>query len=119
MRLLKIAAPNFLTWNLRGDGKNWNTTAVTIVKSIDQMQISRAATSGTNREAAGKMGFRAGGERGRFFVSHVNPFHALLFANRIGDPIEGITADSVDSFHAGLRKSLDDQSGDAFLCHAN
>jgi hypothetical protein len=38
----------------------------------------------------------------------VNPSDSFLFANRIGDPIEGITADSVDPFHAGLRKGLDD-----------
>jgi hypothetical protein len=44
------------------------------------------------------MRFRAGGERSRFFVPHVNPFHSFLFANRIGDPVEGITADSVDPF---------------------
>jgi hypothetical protein len=93
---------------LRGDSENWNTAAVTIVKSIDQMQISRAATSGTNRETSGEMRFRAGGERSRFFVPHVNPFHALLFTNRIGDAVEGVATNAVDSFHSGLQKGLDD-----------
>src|SRR5207244_2086100 len=79
MRLLKIAAANFLTWNLRGDGKNWNTAAVTIVKSIDQMQIAWTATSRADREAAGQMRFRTGGEGGRFFMPHLNPLHSFLF----------------------------------------
>jgi hypothetical protein len=29
MSLLKIAAPNFLTWNLCGNGEDGNTAAVT------------------------------------------------------------------------------------------
>ena len=119
MRLLKIAAANFRTWNLRGDGKNWNTAAVTIVKSIDQMQIARAATPRADCEAAGQMRFRTGGERGRFFVSHVHPLDSFLFANRIGNSVEGVTTDSVDSLHSGLREGLDEQSGYAFLYHAN
>src|SRR5437588_9326661 len=117
MRLLKVAAANFLTWNLRGDGKNWNTAAVTIVKSIDQMQIAWTATSRADRETAGQMRFRTGGEGGRFFMPHVNPLDSFFFANRVSDSVEGVTTDSVDSLHSGLRESLDEQSGHAFLCH--
>ena len=42
MRFLKIAAADFLTWNLGGDGENGNAAAVAIVKPIDQMQVGRA-----------------------------------------------------------------------------
>src|SRR5215470_1322358 len=33
--LLKIAAPNFGAWNLRGYRQDWNATAVGVVESID------------------------------------------------------------------------------------
>src|SRR6266404_9715027 len=45
MRFLKIAAANFLTWNLRGDGEDGNAATVAIVKPVDQMQVARTATS--------------------------------------------------------------------------
>jgi len=45
MRFLKIAAADFLTWNLRGDGENGNAAAVAIVKPIDQMQVAGPTTS--------------------------------------------------------------------------
>ena len=46
VRLLKIAAADFIAGNLRGDGEDGNTAAVTVVESIDQMQVAGTATSG-------------------------------------------------------------------------
>ena len=88
MRFLKIAAANFLTWNLRGDGDNRDTAAVTIVKSVDQMQIAGAATSRADGEATGEVSFRTRSERGRFFMPHMNPLDLLLSAEGIGDAVE-------------------------------
>jgi hypothetical protein len=33
--LLKISAPNFIAWNLRGDRQDGNAASVTVVKPID------------------------------------------------------------------------------------
>src|SRR6266403_3652338 len=57
MRFLKIAAADFLTWNLRGDGENGNAAAVAVVKPVDQMQIAGPTTSRTDCEASGQVRF--------------------------------------------------------------
>src|SRR5438132_4100789 len=88
MRFLKIAAANFLTWNLRGDGEDGNAATVAIVKPVDQMQVAGPTTSRADREASGKVRFRARGERSRLFVSNVGPSNLLLPANPVGDPVD-------------------------------
>ncbi len=45
VRFLKISAPDFLAWDLRGNREHWNPAAVTIVETVDQMEIARPATS--------------------------------------------------------------------------
>ena len=84
---LKITAANFLTWNLRGDVQHRYPTAMAIVESVNQMQIAGSATSCANRKPPGKMRFGSSCERGRLFVSRVNPAQALLIANRIRDSV--------------------------------
>ncbi len=45
MRLLKITAADFIAGNLRGNGQDRNAAAVAVVEPVDQMQVSRTATS--------------------------------------------------------------------------
>ena len=78
MGFLKISAADFITWNLRRDGEDGNTAAVTVVESVDQMQIPGTATAGADRQSSREMRFRAGGKRRRLFVSHVNPANLFL-----------------------------------------
>src|SRR5207237_8548319 len=73
--LLNISAADFRTWDLRGNGQNRNTAAVTIVESVDQMEIARSATTGADGQATSQMRFRAGRKSGRFFVAHMNPLN--------------------------------------------
>src|SRR6266404_7271911 len=86
MRFLKIAAANFLTWNLRGDGENGNAAAVAVVKPVDQMQIAGPTTSRTDCEASGQVRFRARGKRSRLFVSDVGPSNLFLSTNGVCHP---------------------------------
>src|SRR5437588_12424736 len=87
MRFLKIAAADFLTWNLRGDGEDGNAATVAIVNPVDQMQVAGPTTSRADREASGEVRFRAGGKRRRLFVSDVDPLNLFLPTNRVGDPV--------------------------------
>src|ERR1700704_2497872 len=87
MRFLKVAAADFLTWNLRGDGENGNAATVAIVKPVDQMQVAGSATARADREASGEVGFRARGKPSRLFVSDVGPSNLFLSTNRVGDPV--------------------------------
>ena len=70
---LKIAASYFAARNLRRNRQHRDTTAMAVVEAVDQMQVSRPATSGTDRQLPGQMGFSSRRERGGFFVSHGNP----------------------------------------------
>src|SRR5437588_3346019 len=99
MCLLKISAADFRTWDLRGNGQNRNTAPVTIIKTVNQMEIARSATPGAHGQASGQMRFRAGGKRSGFFMSHMNPSNFFLPSNRLGNGIERVTRDPVDSFH--------------------
>src|SRR5438445_12544185 len=71
--LLKISAADFVAGNLRRNGENGNSTAMTIVEAVDQMEIARAAASGTHRQLFCQLCFRAGSERCCFFVSDRYP----------------------------------------------
>ena len=70
---LEIAAAYLRTRNLRCDRKDGNSAAMTIVKTVDQMQIAWTSTSGTHGQLFGQVRFSAGGERRRFFVSDRHP----------------------------------------------
>jgi hypothetical protein len=63
------------------------------------------------------MCFRSGCKCGCLFVAHVDPSNLLLSSNRIRDSIEGVTGDSVDSFHACGRKHLHKQIRHGFPSH--
>jgi hypothetical protein len=117
MRFLKIAAADFLTWNLSGDGENGNAAAVAIVKPIDQMQVAGPTTSRADREVSGKVRFRARGKRRRLFVSDVGPSNLFLSTNRVGDSVQGVARNSVNPRHARLGKSFDQQVRYSFFCH--
>ena len=54
---LEVVASDFRTGNLRGDRQNRNPAPMTIVESVDQMEISGAAATRTHSELSGKMRF--------------------------------------------------------------
>ena len=88
VRLLKVAAADFVARNLRGDGEHGDTTTMTVVEPVDQVEIPGTAASGADRQPPGEMRLRTSGERRGFLVSHVNPSHALVSANRVRDSVE-------------------------------
>ena len=106
MGFLKIAAADFRAGNLRGDGEDRDPAAVTVVEAVDQMEITGATTAGADCQSSTQMGVRAGGERRRFFMVHGNPLDIVPFADGIGDAIERVARDAVDSLDAGSSQSL-------------
>src|SRR5207249_11739850 len=107
MRLLKIAAANFVAGNLRGNGEDGDAIAMTVVETIDQMQIAGTATSGTDGQVSREMRFRAGGKRCGFLMPHMNPARSLSPANGVGDPVERVAGDSIDSLYSGASERFD------------
>ena len=56
-----------------GDGQNRNVIAVAVEKAVNQMQVARPAGACADRQFAGKLRFRPGGEGGHFFMARGHP----------------------------------------------
>src|SRR5229473_5335023 len=81
--------------------------AVAVEQTIDEVQVARAATSGADRETARDMRVRAGGERGDFLVPDMQPLHAAMAAQCIGEAIEAVAYDSIDALDTGGGEGFD------------
>src|SRR5216684_1753634 len=81
--------------------------AVAVEQTIDQVQVARAATSGADRETACDMRVRAGGERGDFLVPDMQPLHAAMATQGIGEAIEAVAHDSIDTLDTGRGERFD------------
>src|SRR5262245_59621908 len=82
------------------------------------MQISRAAAPGANCQFAREMGFRAGCERRRLFVPDMNPANLFTTTNGIGDPVQGVATNTVNSLNSCLQQDIY-QNVSHSLCHVN
>jgi hypothetical protein len=51
--------------------------------------------------------FRAGGERGAFFMPHMNPLHLPLLAYGIRDSVERVAGKTIDAINSGIRDDFD------------
>src|SRR6185437_9979742 len=91
-----VSASYFIAWDLSSDGEDGHPIAVTVVESVDQVQISRTATTGTNSQPSGEMGFCARGKCCCFFMAQMDPLQFSGCSNRVGDGIERITRNPED-----------------------
>ena len=81
MRLLEISGADLTRWDLRGDGEDRHAGAMTVKQAVDEMQVSRPATAGTDRKLSRQMRLGAGGEGGDLFVPDMYPFDLALPTN--------------------------------------
>src|SRR5215471_3261424 len=114
---LKISAADFAAGNLRCDGEDGDTAAVRVIQPVDQMEISGTTTSSADGQSSCQMRFRAGGKRRRLFMPHMNPSNSPLSANRVGDSVERVTCDSVNSLDSRSGESVHNQVRNFFLRH--
>src|SRR6202035_606350 len=80
---------------------------VAVEQTIDQVQVARTATSGADRETARDMRIRAGRERGDFLVPDMQPLNAAMAAQCIGEAIEAVAYDSIDTLDTGGGEGFD------------
>ena len=78
MSFLKVSAADFVARNLRGNGQDRNAAPMTVIEAIDQMQVSRTAASGADRQFAGEMRFGASRERGCLLMADMNPLESAF-----------------------------------------
>src|SRR6266403_3745902 len=89
------------------DRHHWHPRAVAVEQTIDEVQVARAATSGADRETTCDMRVPAGGERGDFLVPDMQPLHAAMAAQCIGEAIEAVANDSIDTLDTGGGEGFD------------
>src|SRR5262245_20970310 len=99
---LEVVDADLPARNMRGDRQHRHTAAMTIVKPVDEVQVARTAATGADRKLAGEMRLGAGGEGRGFLVAHMNPVDAFDAAQRVGEPVERIAYDAVDTPDTGL-----------------
>src|SRR6202171_1265075 len=116
MGFLEIARADLGRRNVSRDRHYWHARAVAVEQTIDQVQVAWAATSGADREAACDMRIRAGRERGDFLVPDMQPLHAAVAPQRIGEAIEAVAHDSIDTLDTGGGEGFDHLVCDC-LCH--
>ena len=89
-----------------GDGKHRNLVAVRIEEPVDQVQVAGAAAAGADRELAGQFGVGGGGERCGFLVAHVHPLDLAATPDRVGDWVQTVADDAIDTPHTSLDQNL-------------
>jgi hypothetical protein len=110
--LLKEVGTELGAGYLRGDRQDGNATALTIMESIDEMEIARPAASCTDRKFARNLRFAPGCEGGDLFVPNHHPVDAVVSSDGVGKSVERVTSDSVDTLYSSSQECLDDYIGD-------
>jgi hypothetical protein len=104
--LLKVSAADLVTGNLSRNGKDRNAAPMTVVESIDEVQISWAAASGAHSQLASEMSLGARGERCHLFMADMDPFNLFASANRIRNSVKRISTDTVNSLHTCFHQNI-------------
>ena len=112
MRLLEIVRTDLGGGDLRRDRHHRHARALAVEKTVDEVQIARAAAAGAYGEGASDMGVGASGEGGDLLVAHMQPFDAAAPANGVGEAIEAVADNAIDPLHARRGENLDHLVGD-------
>lgn len=101
MRFQEVSGADFGRGNLRGDGEHGHSRSVAIKQAIYEVQITRSAAAGADREITREMRLRTRCKRRDFLMPDMNPFDLSLAAKRVGQTIEAIADDAIDALDAG------------------
>ncbi len=71
--LLKITGADLGRGNVGGDRNDRHARALAVVEAVDQVQVTRAAAAGADRELAGDMRLGTGGKSGDLLVAQMQP----------------------------------------------
>ena len=112
---LEVLRSDLTARDMRRDREHGYPAAVRVEQSVDQVQITGTTTAGAHREFTGDRGVTSCGEGGSFLVPDVLPRHAVVPADRVGEPVQRIARKTVDVGHATLGQGLHEVVCDG--CH--
>jgi hypothetical protein len=111
MRLLKVVCADFTARNLSSDGKYGSHTSVSIIQSVDQVEITRPATTRADGQLPGDLRLSSGCERAGLFMADLHPGNALVTAEGVNNAVQRISGHAVDSLYSHLNKCFDNHLG--------
>ena len=88
-----------------------------IEEAVDQVQIARPAAPGADRELASQMRLGTRRESGHLLVPDMHPVDLAVAANRVGQPIEAVADNAVDSFDTNCRENFCELISDGFAIY--
>ncbi len=77
-----------------------------IEQSVDEVQVPWPAAAGADGERSGQMRFGAGREGGHLLVADMHPLNHGLAANGIGQAVEAVANDAINSFDPRRREDF-------------
>jgi hypothetical protein len=87
---------------------------VTVEQAIDEMHISGSTAAGADGEFARQMRLGTRREGRDLFVPHVDPFNLALAPQRVGQPVQAVAHDTINTLHAPYGESLRELVGYGF-----
>jgi hypothetical protein len=108
---LEIARADFCRWYVGCDRKHGHPRTMTVKQAVDKMQIAWSATAGADGKLAGQVRCR---ECSRFFMAHMDPFDLALAPKRVGQTIQAIADNAIDTLDACRGESLRELVRDGF-----
>jgi hypothetical protein len=99
MRLLEVLRADLGLRDLRRDRQHRHPAPVGVEQAVDQVQVARPAAARADRQLTSQRRLRARRERGRLLVPHVLPGDPAVPAQRVGEPIEGVTGNPEHPAH--------------------
>jgi hypothetical protein len=79
---------------------------VAVVKTVDQVKISRTTAPRAHRQASCEVSFRACGKSSRLLMSYMNPIKIFPCTNRVCDAVKGVTGNAIDPTHPSFGEDL-------------
>jgi hypothetical protein len=116
MGFLEVAGADLRRRDVGCKGQYGGAAAVCVVQALDKVGVAGAAASSAYGKSAGHLGFGCCGECGGFFVADVHSVDVIVSADGIGDRVEAVSDETVDSLDAGGREGVDELFGDGG-CH--
>ncbi len=85
---------------MRRNGKDRHAASMAIEETVDEMEVAWSAASGADGDLTGKVSLGARGKSSHFLMPYVEPVNLFVLADGVGEAIEGVARNAVDSFHA-------------------
>ena len=100
MSFLQVAAADFPRRDMRRGRRHWYARTMTVEQAVDQMRITRPATTGAHSERTRQVCFGTRGKCNDLFMPHMNPLDRAVTTDRLGQAVEAIADDAVHALDA-------------------